>query len=167
VGHFYVIEISRFEYFEHSVYLPQEEALEGKYLIQAEGCDLTPVQAVQVYKELSEVERAFRQLKDVIDLRPIYHQTDWRVEAHLFVAALAFSLDRALEKKLKAAGLDLSSKEAWQILRTVRVVEIDVGQGKPQQSVTRDTGRAARVLKALDLRDLRPGPAQKQTGEAP
>jgi transposase len=76
VGHFYVIEISRFEYFEHSVYLPQEEALEGKHLIQAEGCDLIPVQAVQVYKELSEVERAFRQLKNVIDLRLIYHQTD-------------------------------------------------------------------------------------------
>ena len=160
------LQEGRFEYFEHPVYLPQEEALEGKYLIQAEGCDLTPVQAVQVYKELSEVERAFRQLKDVIDLRPIYHQTDRRVEAHLFVATLAFLLDRALEKKLKAAGLDLASKEAWQILRTVRVVEIDVGQAKPQQSVTRGSGRAARILTALDLRDLRPGPAQKQTGEA-
>lgn len=160
------LQEGRFEYFEHPVYLPQEEALEGKYLIQAEGCNLSAVEAVQVYKELSEVERAFRQLKDVIDLRPIYHQTDRRVEAHLFVAALAFLLDRALEKKLKGAGLDLSSKEAWQILRTVRVVEIDVGQGKPQQSVTRGSGRAARILKALDLRDLRPSPAQKQTGEA-
>ena len=50
------------------------------------------------------MERAFRQLKDVIDLRPIYHQTDQRDEAHLFVAALAFLLDRALEKKRKGAG---------------------------------------------------------------
>jgi transposase len=160
------LQEGRFEYFEHPVYLPQEKALEGKYLIQVEGCDLTPVQAVEVYKELSEVERAFRQLKDVIDLRPIYHQTDRRVEAHLFVAALAFLLDRALEKKLKGVGLDLSSQEAWQILRTVRVVEIDVGQRKRQQSVTRGSGRAARILKVLNLRDLRPGSAQKQTGEA-
>jgi transposase len=37
--------------------------------------------------ELSEVERAFANLKDVIELRPIYHQTDSRVEAHIFVAA--------------------------------------------------------------------------------
>ena len=99
------------------------------------------------------VERAFRQLKDVIEMRPIYHQTDRRVQAHLFVAALAFLVDRALEKKLKSAGLDLSSREAWQILRTVRVVEIDLGGGKCQRSVTRGSGRAAQILKALNITD--------------
>ena len=124
------LEEGQFEYFEHPLHLRQEQALEGKYLIQVEGCDLSPREAVQVYKELSEVERAFRQLKDVIEMRPIYHQTDRRVQAHLFVAALAFLVDRALEKKLKSAGLDLSSREAWQILRTVRVVEIDLGRGQ-------------------------------------
>jgi transposase len=151
----------QFEYFEHPVHLPREKALEGKYLIQVEGCDLSALEAVEVYKELSEVERAFRQLKDVIEMRPIYHQTDRRVEAHLFVAALAFLLDRALEKKLKAAGMDLSSREAWQVLRTVRVVEIDVGQPKPQRSVTRGSGRAARILKALEIGNLNPNPEKK------
>ena len=73
---------------------------------------LTPVEAVRIYKELSEVERAFANLKDVIELRPIYHRTDPRVEAHIFIAALAFLLHRMLEKKLKAAGLDLSATEA-------------------------------------------------------
>ena len=160
------LEGRQFEYFEHPVSLPQEKALEGKYLIQIEGCDLAPVQAVQVYKELSEVERAFGQLKDVIEMRPIYHQTDRRVEAHLFVAALAFLLDRALEKKLKGAGLDLSSKEAWQILRTVRVVEIDLAQGKTKRSVTRGSGRAAQILKVLTLRELDPGSTQKTAGQA-
>lgn len=152
---------SQFEYFEHPVNLAREKALEGKYLIQVEGCDLSAREAVQVYKELSEVERAFCQLKDVIEMRPIYHQTDRRVEAHLFVAALAFLLDRALEKKLKAAGMDLSSREAWQVLRTVRVVEIDVGQPKPQRSVTRGSGRAARILKALEIGNLNPNPEKK------
>ena len=47
------LQEGRFEYFEHPVYLPQEEALEGKYLIQTEGCDVSAVEAVQVYKELS------------------------------------------------------------------------------------------------------------------
>jgi transposase len=154
-----------FEYFEHPVNLPREKALEGKYLIQVEGCDLSALEAVQVYKELSEVERAFRQLKDVIEMRPIYHQTDRRIQAHLFVAALAFLLDRALEKKLKAAGMDLSSREAWQVLRTVRVVEIDVGQPKPQRSVTRGTGRAARILKALEIGNFNPNPEKKVAAE--
>jgi transposase len=155
------LEEGQFEYFEHPVCLPQEKALEGKYLIQVEGCDLSAQQAVQVYKELSEVERAFCRLKDVIEMRPIYHQTNRRVEAHLFVAALAFLLDRALEKKLKAAGMDLSSQEAWQVLRTVRVVEIDVGRQEPQRSVTRGSGRAARILKALEIRNLSPNPVKE------
>jgi transposase len=151
----------QFEYFEHPLNLPREKALEGKYLIQLEGCDLSALEAVQVYKELSEVERAFCRLKDVIEMRPIYHQTDRRVQAHLFVAALAFLLDRALEKKLKAAGMDLSSREAWQVLRTVRVVEIDVGRPKPQRSVTRGSGRAARILKAFEIGNLNPNPEKK------
>jgi transposase len=155
------LQEGQFEYFEHPVNLAREKALEGKYLIQVEGCDLSALEAVEVYKELSEVERAFRQLKDVIEMRPIYHQTDRRVEAHLFVAALAFLLDRALEKKLKAAGIDLSSREAWQVLRTIRVVEIDVGQSKPQRSVTRGSGRAARILKALEIGNLNPNPEKK------
>jgi transposase len=160
------LQEGQFEYFEHPIYLEQEKALEGKYVIQAEGCDLSAVEVVRTYKELSEVERAFCQLKDVIEMRPIYHQTDQRVQAHLFVAALAFLLDRALEKKLKGAGLDLSSKEAWQVLRTVRVVEIDLGQGKLQQSVTRGSGRAAQILKALNIQQLSPGSAKTATGEA-
>src|SRR6266849_1383035 len=69
-------------------------------------------------------------------MRPIYHHTADRVRAHIFVASLALLLDRALEKKLKAAGLDLSSKEAWQLLKTVRVVEIDLGDGQRKRSVT-------------------------------
>ncbi|MGH9341293.1 MAG: IS1634 family transposase [Acidobacteriota bacterium] len=151
----------QFHYFEHPVHLKPERALEGKYLIQTEERHLAPVEAVQVYKELSEVERAICQLKDVIEMRPIYHQTDRRVQAHLFVAALAFLLDRALEKKLKAAGLDLSSKEAWQILRTVRLVEMDLGQEERKRSVTRGSGRAAQILKLLQIRDLEPAPAKK------
>jgi transposase len=50
------------------------------------------------YKELSEVERAFANLKDVLDMRPICHQTDEREQAHIFVAALAFTIHRAIEK---------------------------------------------------------------------
>src|SRR6516164_4775581 len=101
-----------FRFFEHPVHFVREQAYEGKYVIQTEEPNLSAVEAVRLYKELSEVERAFANLKDVIDLRPIYHRTDDRVQAHIFVAALAFLLHRAIEKKLKAAGLDLSATQA-------------------------------------------------------
>lgn len=109
-----------------------------------------------LYKGLSEVERAFANLKDVIEMRPIYHQTDQRVAAHIFVAALAFLLHRALEKKLKAAGLDLSATEALQGLRTVRVVDLRLGDGRTKRSVTRGTARAAQIFAALGISPLDP-----------
>ena len=146
----------RFRFFEHPVNLKREQASEGTYVIQTEEKDLTPVQAVAIYKELSEVERAFANLKDVIDMRPIYHQTDDRVEAHIFVASLAFLLHRAIEKKLKAAGHDLSATEALQVLRTVRVVDLDLGGGKTKRCVTRGTARAAQILDALGVTELEP-----------
>jgi transposase len=146
----------RFRFFEHPVHLKREEAYEGKYVIQTEEAELTAVEAVSIYKELSEVERAFANLKDVIDMRPIYHRTDPRVQAHIFVAALAFLLHRAIEKKLKAAGLDLSATEALQALRSVRVVDFTVDAGQRKRSVTRGTDRAARVLSALGITELDP-----------
>ena len=144
-----------FRFFE-SENLASEKAYEGKYLIRTEEENLGPVEAVQAYKELAEVERGFRAIKDVIELRPIFHQTDRRVEAHIFVAALAFLLHRAIEKKLKSAGLDLSATEALKTLSTVRVVDIDLGDGRVKRSVARGSHRAGRILTALGITDPEP-----------
>lgn len=152
----------QFHYFEHPENLKQEKALEGKYLIQSEEPNLSPIEAVEIYKDLSEVERAFSGLKDVIEMRPIYHRTVARVEAHIFIASLAFLLDRALEKKLKSAGNDLSSKQAWQALKTVRVVDIHLGNGEHKQSVTQGSSRAAAILSTLGIKDLDPVPGKTQ-----
>ena len=145
-----------FRFFEHPVHFAREQAYEGKYVIQTEEPDLSAVDAVRLYKELSEVERCFANLKDVIDLRPVYHQTEDRVEAHIFVAALAFLIHRAIEKKLKAARLDLSATEALSILKSIRVVDIDLGNGTTKRSVTAGTQRAAAVLRAIGITDRDP-----------
>lgn len=160
------VQDGKFEYFEHPVNLPQEKALEGKYVIQSEEPDFSALDAVAIYKELSEVERAFRGLKDVIEMRPIYHQKAHRVKAHVFVASLAFLLDRALEKKLKSEQIDISSEEAWELLQTVRVVEIDLGNGEQKRSVTHGTARAARILRAVGVKNLDPDSRAKSAKKA-
>jgi transposase len=114
------------------------------------------VEAVQQYKELAELERGFSTLKDVIEMRPIWHKSDERVEVHIFVAGLSLLLHRVLEKKLKAAGLDLSATEVLSALRTVRVVDIALGEGKTKRSVTRGSRDAARILQALGITDTAP-----------
>ncbi len=57
----------QFHYFEHPVHLRQDELLERKYLIQTEEQHLSELEAVGIYKDLGDVERAFCSLKDVID----------------------------------------------------------------------------------------------------
>ena len=145
-----------FRFFEHPVHFAREQAYEGKSVIQTEEANLSAVEAVRLYKELSDVERCFANLKDVIDMRPIYHRTAERVEAHIFVAALAFLLHRAIEKKLKAARIDLSATEALTMLRSIRVVDIDLGNGTTKRAVTAPTPRAAAVLRAIGISDLDP-----------
>ncbi|MBI4704926.1 MAG: hypothetical protein HY744_27795, partial [Deltaproteobacteria bacterium] len=107
---------------------------------------MSPPRAVQIYKEPGEVERAFRCLKDVLELRPIFHQTPERVQAHVFVAALGFVLHRALEKKLKGAGIYLSATKALGVLRTVRVVDMEFADGSTERCVTRGSPRAGAIL---------------------
>ena len=110
-GHRYYdwrLENGVFQFFEHPVHFTREQAYEGKYIIQTEEKNLSPLEAVLIYKELSEVERAMANIKDVIEMRPIYHRDANRVRAHILIAVLAFVLHRAIEKKLKGAKLDLS-----------------------------------------------------------
>ena len=149
-------------YFEHPVHLPAEKALEGKYVIQTEELDLSAVQAVEAYKELSEVERGFRELKDLIEMRPIYHHRPKRVRAHIFVAALAFLLARALEKKLKAARVPMSSAQALEALRTMHVVDIRVG-AEIRRGVTAGNHQARQILAALAISDREPLQAQSSS----
>jgi len=153
----------QFRYHEHPLHFEREKALEGKYLIQTEEPQLTPVEAVERYKDLMEVEQAFRDLKDVIEMRPIYHHTKRRVEAHIFVAALALLLKHAIGRKLQQAGLDLSAEEALGALATVQLLDLELPQGESKRLVTRGSRRAQQVLQALGIRDRRPpgGPAQK------
>jgi transposase len=157
-GHRYydwALEDGRLRYFEHPVNLPREKKYEGKYLIQTDQVDLTPEEAVAHYKELNEVERGFRALKDPIGMRPIWHRVERRVRAHIFVAALAFLMDRMLECALKDAGVAISAEAAWSALQTVRQVSFRV-QEQLRSGVTPGSSRARQVLKALNLFETRP-----------
>ena len=97
---------------EHPVRIAQEKKYEGKYLLQTDQAEITATEAVHQYKQLAEVERAFRTIKDPLSLRPINHRAQHRVRAHIFVAALAFLLDRFLERRLKASQTNLSTGDA-------------------------------------------------------
>ncbi len=127
--------------------------------------DLSIRDAVALYKELTEVESGFRQLEDVLGMRPIYHRIEPRVKAHIFVAALALLVRRLLGRRLQEAEVDLSPARALQALATVRLVSFR-WEGQPERrGLTGGCPDARLVLKALKLVDQRPSvpPAGEET----
>jgi len=76
-----------------------EKRLDGKYLLSTSDDSLWPEDVALGYKQLLEVERAFRTLKTTLDLRPLYHRKDERIEAHVFLCFLALLLVRLAERQ--------------------------------------------------------------------
>jgi transposase len=144
------------EFTESEARLGREKKIEGKYVVMTTEKGLGVLDAVAMYKELTDVESGFRQLKDVMALRPIYHQIEMRVKAHIFVAALALLVQRLLGRRLNEAGVDLSSARAMQALETVRLVTFRL-KGQPERrGLAGGCPDARLVLKALKLVDQRP-----------
>ena len=146
----------KLEYSESATQLGREKKIEGKYVIATSEKGLSVLDAVAMYKELTEVESGFRQLKDVMAMRPIYHQVESRVKAHIFVAALALLVQRLLGRRLKEAGVDLSPVGAMEALSTVRLVSFHLEGQAERRGLAGGSGDARQVLKALKLVDQRP-----------
>jgi len=144
-----------FAFFDHPVHFEREQRLEGRYVIATSEKNLTALDAVAMSKQLTEVERGFRRMKDVLSLRPVYHQVELRVKAHIFVAALGLLLQTFLEQRLKEAGVDLSAEEALQAVETVRYVSFTINDAT-RSGVSAANPRARQVLKALGITELRP-----------
>jgi transposase len=147
-----------FSYFENRLPLERERQIEGRYVIATSESKLSVLDAVALYKDLSDVEQGFRQLKDVLALRPIYHQIETRVKSHIFVAALALLVQRLLQRRLDEAGVDLSADRAIKALSTVRLVTLRLDDQPQRRGVSGGSADARRVLKALklNLTDLKP-----------
>jgi transposase len=145
-----------FRYFENTAGLAREKQIEGKYVITTGEQDWSVLDAVALYKELSDVEQGFHQLKDVLAMRPIYHQVEHRVKAHIFVAALALLVQRLLQRRLVEAEVDFSAERAMQALSTVHLVTLRLDGQDARRGVSGGSPDARRVLKALRLSVLRP-----------
>jgi transposase len=146
--------------------LAAEQQREGLYVLKTNDLTLTPTDSVVIYKQLSDVEWAYRDLKDVIQMRPIYHQRDERVRAHVFVATLALFLKRTLEEHLSHAGVPLSPTEAFAAMHSVGLSVLDF-DGQTRHLVARGGRDARRVMQALGITDMAPPGAQEDTPAPP
>jgi transposase len=100
--------------------LEYEKAIAGKFLLIT-TTDLEPEIVMKEYKNLQEVERCFDDLKNLLKLRPVYHQTDRRTKGHVFVCVLSLLLEKLMEKHTNTPFREVKDK-----LEPVRVNRIEV-----------------------------------------
>ena len=85
----------------------------GVYCIRTTLTAPTDTELWRTYCMLTNLEAVFRSLKTDLGLRPVHHQIERRVEAHLFISVLAYTFVHTIRLQLKAGGID----DAWQTLR--------------------------------------------------
>jgi transposase len=97
---------------------------EGSYLLRSNVTEGDPAQLWTFYLQLVEVEQAFKELKDDLAIRPIYHQTDERIEAHIFVAFLAYCLQVTLKQRLRALAPGLTPRSVLEKMAAIQMVDV-------------------------------------------
>jgi len=133
--------------------ISKEAALDGLFIIRTNSQDLSKEALALGYKTLWEVEDAFREVKDFIKVRPIYHRNDERVKGHIFICFLAYLLERLMEKRLEQHGLFLSARKALQCFSPIKVVISELA-GQRIKKVTSIVKEQEEILKALGVQKM-------------
>jgi len=97
---------------------------EGRYLLRTNLCDEDPAKLWNFYILLVEIEAAFKNLKNDLQLRPIYHQLEHRIEAHIFVAFLAYCLHVTLRAQLKPLAPGLTPRAALDKFAAIQMLDV-------------------------------------------
>jgi hypothetical protein len=99
---------------------------EGHYLLRSNLSPQNPALLWRYYLQLTEIEQAFKELKGDLSIRPIYHQTDQRIEAHIFVAFVAYCLQITLKQRLRALAPGLTPRALLEKFAAIQMVDVHV-----------------------------------------
>jgi hypothetical protein len=103
--------------------LRQVRRREGRYLLRTNLCGREPAQQWEFYIQLVEIEAAFKNLKDDLALRPIFHQLEHRIEAHIFVAFIAYCLRVTLRARLRPLAPGLTPRAVLDKFATIQMLD--------------------------------------------
>lgn len=101
-----------------------EARFDGKWVLQT-NTDLSPGQVALKYKQLWQVERIFRDVKSLLETRPVFHRHDRTIRGHVFCSFLALVLRKELDRCLAAAGHRFEWAEIKQDLKSLQTVTVE------------------------------------------
>lgn len=129
--------------------IKQEKRFDGKWVLTT-NMDMPADQVALKYKELWMVEQVFRQVKSILETRPIYHKTDETIRGHVFCSFLALVLRKELDRHLELSGLSYEWFDIKQDLNKLREITIDDG-GKEVLIRTGAKGVCSSVFRSLGM----------------
>ncbi|WP_395708878.1 IS1634 family transposase [Reyranella sp.] len=97
---------------------------EGRYLLRSNLGDRQPAELWQFYIQLTEIEAAFKNLKHDLQLRPIFHQLEQRIEAHIFVAFIAYCLHVTLRARLRTLAGGLTPRAVLDKFTDIKMLDV-------------------------------------------
>src|SRR5277367_5923302 len=97
---------------------------EGRYLLRTNLTENDPALLWQYYIQLVAVEQAFKNLKQDLAIRPVFHQDEHRIEAHIFTASLAYWLQVTLQLRLHALAPGLTARSALEKFAAVQMIDV-------------------------------------------
>lgn len=146
--------------------LRQVRRREGRYLLRTNLTGDDPAMLWSYYLQLVRIEEAFRTLKGDLAIRPIFHQLENRVEAHIFIAFLAYCLHVTLARRLSALAPGLTPRSVLEKFSAVQMIDVHIPTTDGREiQLTRHTEPDADIkllLSKLKL-DLPPQPPPKIT----
>ena len=101
---------------------------EGRYLLRTNLGGEDPAQLWEYYIRLVEVEQAFKTLKNELAVRPIFHQKEPRIEAHIFIAFLAYCLHATLRLRLRLRRLapSMTPRSVLEAFTDIQMIDVQV-----------------------------------------
>jgi transposase len=99
---------------------------EGHYLLRSNLTAEAPEVLWQRYIQLTEIEAVFRNLKSDLAIRPVYHQKESRVEAHIFISFLAYCLYATLQQRLNALAPGLTSRAVLEKMAAIQMMDVHI-----------------------------------------
>ena len=106
--------------------LKQIRRREGRYLLRTNLTGNDPAQLWRYYIQLVQVEEAFKNLKGDLAIRPIYHHNEQRIEAHIFIAFLAYCLHATLAQQLRPHAPGLTPRSVLDKFASVQMLDVEI-----------------------------------------
>jgi transposase len=142
-----------FEYHDNLTTLDHAQRTDGICMLLTNSSQLTPQEVALGYRTLSEVEHAFKEIKNFLKIRPIYHYKDLRVRGHVFICVLAYLVEKFIEKKLKQLQLTISTQKALQKLKPIRMVRYTI-MNKSLQKITNINAEQNEIFNSLGISEI-------------